>query len=86
MLWICFSSAESGNLIKVHGKIDAAIRKEMLQENIFLSAELQQDSDLKLWEHKNPTMAQILTPKFDGVWKDESQDESLVKKKKHLLN
>ncbi len=40
MLWICFSSAETGHLIKVQGKIDAAKCKEILQENISLSAEL----------------------------------------------
>ncbi len=40
MLWICCSSAETRRLIKVQGKLDAAKRKEILQENISMSAEL----------------------------------------------
>lgn len=42
--------------------------------------ELQQDNDLKLWKHEGecPTLAQISTQKFGGIWKDESLDVSLV--------
>ncbi|MGH0116091.1 UNVERIFIED_CONTAM: hypothetical protein FKN15_023124 [Acipenser sinensis] len=56
MLWGCFSSAGTGKLVRIEGKMDGAKYREILEENLFQSARdlglvqrftFQQDNDPK---------------------------------------
>ena len=56
MLWGCFSAAGPGRLVKIKGKMNAAKYREILEDNLFLSARelrlgrrfiFQQDNDPK---------------------------------------
>ncbi len=53
MLWGCFSAAETGQLVAIEGKMNAAKYRDILDENLLQSAQ-----DLRLGEDltSNKTM------------------------------
>ena len=43
MLWGCFSAAQTGRLVRIEGKMNAAMYRDLLDENL-----LQSSLDLRL--------------------------------------
>ncbi len=65
MLWRCFSTAETGKLVRVEGKVNGAKYRDIFNENLFHSAQ-----DLRLgrrftFQHDNDPKH---TAKATQVW------------------
>ncbi|MBN3280925.1 TCB1 transposase, partial [Polyodon spathula] len=82
MLWGCFSSAGTGKLVRIEGKMDGAKYRQILEENLFQSAKdlklgrkftFQQDNDPK---HKAKATLEWLKNKKVNVleWPSQSPD------------
>lgn len=82
MVWACFSSAGTGNMVKIDGKMDGAKYRTILEENLMESAKdlrlgrrfvFQQDNDPK---HKAKSTMEWFTNKHIQVleWPSQSPD------------
>ncbi|MGH0167546.1 UNVERIFIED_CONTAM: hypothetical protein FKN15_053097 [Acipenser sinensis] len=87
MLWGCFSSAGSGKLVRIEGRMDGAKYRRILKENLFESAKtlklgrkftFQQDNDPK---HKAKATLEWLKKKRINVleWPSQSPDLNPIK-------
>ena len=88
MLWGCFSSAGTGKLVRIEGRMDGAKYRRILEENLFESAKtlklgrkftFQQDNDPK---HKAKATLEWLNKKRINVleWPSQSPDLNLIGK------